>query len=164
MKKQSVHDIRRLKAKDIMIPSVLTVEDDMSVQDAAQFLIEHEITGAPVIGSNGTTVGVISLTDIARESAERGETASNRFIRNFYAQGWEDELEPEEMEKLTLGGGSRSVRDVMTPAIYTISEQAPVSEIAAAMIEGRVHRLFVTADDRLTGIVTTLDILELLRD
>ncbi len=164
MKKQSVQDIRRLRARDIMIPSVLTVRDNMSVQDAAHFLIEHEISGAPVVDGYDNTVGVFSLTDIAREKAEQGETASNRFFRNFYAEGWEDELEPEEMEQLAMGGESRLVRDAMTPAIYTVSEQASVSEIAAAMIEGRVHRLFVTDEDCLTGIVTTLDILKLLRE
>ena len=164
MTKQSVQDIRRLQAKDIMVPSVLTVPDDMSVQDAAQFLIEHEISGAPVVDKNKDTVGVFSLTDIARESAEQGQTASNRFYRNFYAQGWEDELEPEEMEQLMLGSEHRLVRDAMNPAIYTISEQSHVSEIAAAMIDSRVHRLFVTDDDCLTGIITTLDILKLLRE
>ncbi|MEE8587664.1 MAG: CBS domain-containing protein [Acidobacteriota bacterium] len=51
-----------------------------------------------------------------------------------------------------------------TPAIYTISEQSPVSEVAAAMTDSRVHRLFVTDDDCLTGIITTLDILKLLRE
>jgi signal-transduction protein with cAMP-binding, CBS, and nucleotidyltransferase domain len=32
------------------------------------------------------------------------------------------------------------------------------------MITGRIHRVFVKKDDRLTGVVTTMDLLPLLRD
>lgn len=164
MKRQSARDIREILAKDIMNPDVLTVQDDMSVQDAANFLVENEISGAPVLDSQKNIVGVLSLTDIARDSAEQGEAASKRFLRNFYVEGWEDELDPEEMETLVLGREFHSVRDAMTPTIYTVSPSAPVSQIAETMIEGRVHRLFVTEADRLEGIITTLDILRLLAE
>lgn len=37
-----------------------------------------------------------------------------------------------------------------------------MSELARAMITGRVHRLFVTRKGRIVGIVTSLDLLRLL--
>ena len=54
------------------------------------------------------------------------------------------------------------VRDIMTPTVYTIPDDAPVPVIARTMIAGRIHRLFVTRDKRVIGIVTPLDLLRLL--
>jgi CBS domain-containing protein len=54
------------------------------------------------------------------------------------------------------------VRDIMTPTVYTIPEDTPVSEVARTMIAGRIHRLFVTREGHVVGIVTTLDLLKLL--
>jgi CBS domain-containing protein len=52
----------------------------------------------------------------------------------------------------------------MTPVVIDVAEDTPVREVAAKMIEGRVHRLFVTRDDKIRGIVTTLDMLKVIRD
>jgi CBS domain-containing protein len=45
-----------------------------------------------------------------------------------------------------------------------VSETATVGEVADVMINGRIHRVIVTRDDRVVGIVTTLDLLRALRD
>jgi CBS domain-containing protein len=52
----------------------------------------------------------------------------------------------------------------MTPAVYTVEEDTPVSSLAKTMIAGRVHRLLVMRDQHIVGIVTTLDMLKLLCD
>jgi len=56
------------------------------------------------------------------------------------------------------------VRDVMTPTVYTVTEDTPAVDLARTMISGRVHRLFVTRMGRIVGIVTSLDLLRLLCD
>jgi CBS domain-containing protein len=56
------------------------------------------------------------------------------------------------------------VRDIMTPTVYTIPDDTPVTEIARTMIAGRIHRLFVTRDWHIVGIVTPLDLLKVLVD
>jgi CBS domain-containing protein len=56
------------------------------------------------------------------------------------------------------------VREIMTPTVYTVPDDEPVPQIARAMIAGRIHRLFVTRDQRVVGIVTPMDLLRLLAD
>ena len=51
--------MKDLKAKDIMNTEVLSVRDDMTVQELADFLTEREILGAPVVDSEGEVVGVL---------------------------------------------------------------------------------------------------------
>src|SRR5262245_44883386 len=55
-----------------------------------------------------------------------------------------------------------AVREIMTPTVYTVPDDAPVPEIARTMIAGRIHRLLVTRGKHVVGIVTPLDLLRLL--
>lgn len=64
--------MRPIKASDLMNPEVLTVRDKMTVRELAEFLVEHEISGAPVENRSGTLVGMVSLVDVAK-AATRGD-------------------------------------------------------------------------------------------
>jgi CBS domain-containing protein len=59
---------------------------------------------------------------------------------------------------------SAQVRDIMTPMIFKVEEDTSVQEVAETMLRGRIHRVFVTRDSTLTGIVTALDMLQVIRD
>lgn len=150
----------RLTARDIMNRHVITVEADMSVLELASFFINREISGAPVM-EEGRLVGVVSVTDIV-ESASEGRIALRDSQPNFYAHGWEFKMERGEMNQLHVEDNTLSVRDIMTPTVYTILPDTPVSEIATTMIAGRVHRLLVAEHNTVFGIVTTLDMLKII--
>ena len=48
----------------------------------------------------------------------------------------------------------------MTPFVYRVEEDTPLKELAGVMVSGRIHRLFVTKEDKLVGVVSALDILK----
>jgi CBS domain-containing protein len=48
--------------------------------------------------------------------------------------------------------------------IFSVSEDTSVQEVAETMLKGRIHRVFVTRENKLTGIVTALDMLKVIRD
>jgi len=52
----------------------------------------------------------------------------------------------------------------MTPMIFEVTEDARVQDVAETMLKGNIHRVFVTRDKKLTGIVTTLDMMQVIRD
>lgn len=137
-------------AKDIMKSEILSVRDDLAVPELVAFLDENQITGAPVVDGSGEFVGVVSVTDIAGAGAE--------------ASGWQpdDAVVSAERRGLHVEAASRQVRDIMTPAVYTVAEDTPASLLARAMIGGRVHRLMVSRKGKIVGIVTSLDLLKLL--
>lgn len=139
-------------AKDVMNAEILSVRDDLTLPELAAFLAENQITGAPVVDDSGAFVGVVSVTDIAEAEADAGD--------------WQpgDRAVLGEQRGLHVEGEGRQVRDVMTPTIYTVTEDTPAVELARTMITGRVHRLFVTRSGRIVGIVTSLDLLRLLCD
>ncbi len=154
--------MKDLKAKDIMNTDVLSVRDDMTVQELASFLTEREILGAPVVDSEGEVVGVVSCTDIVQSTTTEANILLEKSTPGFYEHGWEDKLDPDEMVRMHVEENeSVPVREIMTPTIYTVPEDTSLSEIAKAMVAGRIHRLLVTRGSRLVGIITTLDMLKI---
>ena len=48
----------------------------------------------------------------------------------------------------------------MTPIVYEVGEDAPLSEIAEMMVKGQIHRVIVTNKGRVSGVVSSLDVLK----
>ncbi len=58
--------IGRIKVKDIMTPNPITIPQDFTVEEAAEILLQHNISGAPVVDAMGKVVGIISQNDLFR--------------------------------------------------------------------------------------------------
>lgn len=152
--------MQTVTAREVMHPEVLGVRVDMTAREAAGFLTDNQITGAPVLDAAGHLVGVVSLTDLAENEAERPGIHGSR--RELDQGSWEERLDAEDLRSLHVESDDVLVREIMTPTVYTVPDDTPVPEIARAMIAGRIHRLFVTCQDRVVGVVTPLDMLHLL--
>ncbi|HEX3528497.1 MAG TPA: CBS domain-containing protein [Thermoanaerobaculia bacterium] len=153
--------MRPITASDLMNPRVLTVSRDLRVSELANFLVAHDISGAPVVDGSGKLVGVVSLNDIAEVLADDEEEDGDRGT-DFFASEWDEGLSREEIEELPPDAGELTVVDIMTPEVFTVGEETTVSEIAGTMIASHVHRLLVTREDRVVGIISTSDLLGLL--
>jgi CBS domain-containing protein len=153
--------MRPITASDLMNPRVLTVQQSLTVPELANFLVAHDISGAPVEDGSGKLVGVVSLSDIAEVLAEEEDEDGERG-GDFFASEWDEGLSPEEIDELPPDATELTVADIMTPDVFTVGEETPVSEIAEAMIANHIHRLLVTREDRVVGIISTSDLLGLL--
>jgi CBS domain-containing protein len=154
--------MRPITAADLMNPEVLTIGADATVQELAAFLLDNEITGAPVEDDEGDVIGVVSLVDVAEVASGGTGIGFDRSNPNYYVRGWEDSLDFDEMKRMHIENEGLLVRDVMTPEVYSVEEDATVSEVARMMLEGHVHRLLVMRDGKVVGIVSTSDLLGLL--
>jgi CBS domain-containing protein len=152
-----------LLARDVMTTDVATVGEDWSLEQLARFLVDRSISGAPVVTPYGKLVGVVSVTDLAR--AQTGAEAPAE-IHDFFAKSFDSgfSLSPDELQDLHIAKESgRRVRDIMTPAVFEVSEDASIPEIAEMMVRGRIHRVFVLRDRAVAGVVSALDLIKLLR-
>ncbi len=156
--------MRPITAGDLMNPEVLTVPEDMTVRQLARFLVDNEITGAPVEDEEGRLIGVVSLVDIAAVASDDGNVRTDRSSPDFFVRGWEDKIAPEEIRDFRVDNEDLLVGEIMTPTVYSVGEDATVAEVASMMLRGHLHRLLVTRDERPVGIVSTSDLLGLLVD
>jgi len=163
--------MRPITASDLMNPEVLRVRGDMTLQELAAFLVEREISGAPVEDGAGRIVGVVSLTDVACAVAGRRPPVPLGGGNGGDGDGAGGTALPDEDLDLlddTLAGEIEPdldgvlVRDVMTVGVEAVPEHALVPEVAARLLKGHVHRLLVTRGEDVVGIVSTSDLLGLL--
>jgi CBS domain-containing protein len=155
-------------AAEVMTRNVLSVRADWSVTELATFLCDHSISGAPVVSGEGKPLGVVSLTDIVRDSVagdasiRSGATAEPHV---FYQDALERVVAREEAAGFRIVQDSQTtVRDIMTPMIFSVRANARIDEVADAMVRGHIHRIFVMEDGRIVGVISSLDMLALIRD
>jgi predicted transcriptional regulator len=163
MATRSPVETRPITVKDIMSANVITVRDDMTVQEVATFLTENQISGAPVEDAEGRVIGVVSFADIARATTEAG-MEEERAEPDFFARGWEEVSSPEDFSTLHVEAPGLTARDIMTPSVFSIADDQPISGVARLMIDAHIHRVLVTQDHKLVGIITTSDLLSLLTE
>jgi acetoin utilization protein AcuB len=58
--------ISKIKVGNIMTPNPITVPRNFTVEETAEVLLKHKISGAPVVDQNGKVVGVITQADLFR--------------------------------------------------------------------------------------------------
>lgn len=146
------------KVKDLMNPDIMTVADDMTTDALARYLTEREISGAPVVDSQGHVIGVVSMTDIGRNMAEPSDIGSSQGS-GFYRDG-ATELTLEDLGQRYVEDRAFTVRDVMTPVVHQVSATASAAEAARLMIDQHIHRLVVTEGKEPVGIITSMDLLK----
>jgi CBS domain-containing protein len=77
-----------LTAGDLM-SSAISVTEETSLRKVVRLLMRHQISGAPVVESGGTCVGVISTTDILRWVWERNDTRTPKTTLRPFSCGFQ---------------------------------------------------------------------------
>jgi CBS domain-containing protein len=171
--------------RDIMRSDVVTTRVDDSARSLARLLSDSEISGAPVLDSNGKVVGVASSTDLVRLAADESDvnftTVSLRIDDELDDEISNDSHEadpygfflPEDspmqgMEILEqfpeTSFDTVEVGDIMTPVSFAVHPDMPVPELCQFLVRGRIHRALVVDEGELLGIVTSHDVLRAVAD
>lgn len=151
-------------AADIMQHEVLTVEPDLPIQQVAEFLIEEAISGAPVVDEEGNILGVVSLTDIAIHEAMPERAGPREPRATYFRLAQESGLTDSELLNFRLDdlGGAATAEDIMTPAVYEVEADTPIEDVAGLMLTSDIHRVIVTQEGKLVGIVSSMDFLKVI--
>ena len=83
----------------------------------------------------------------------------------YYLHAPERLYSAEEIESFRIEAESLvTVRDIMTPVTFNVTEGTSLKRVADSMIRGKIHRVFVTKKEILVGIITSMDMLKVIRD
>jgi nucleotide-binding universal stress UspA family protein/predicted transcriptional regulator len=135
----------RQRVGDIMTHDVLALRDAEPLVVALRKLVRRHASGAPVLDADGNVAGVLSQRDIlAWHERELATLAREQQpTPEAYAHGLRTEV----------------VRAVMSSPAITIAQTASVNTALTLLRERGLHRLPVTREGKLVGIVTGSDIL-----
>lgn len=79
-----------MKARELMTPNVVSVEQDSTIEDTARLLARHHISGLPVVNSIGALVGLVTEHDLI---AKQGRTVGDIMSRSVISVSPDTEIE-----------------------------------------------------------------------
>jgi CBS domain-containing protein len=146
-----------MRASDVMTTDLITVKPETTVQALATLLAECGISGAPVVDAGGALVGIVSEGDLLHR-AEIGTARRHRVRRRSW---WLDHFAAEGARDYIRAHG-RTVADVMTSNVATVTEDTDLADVAAVLEARRVKRVPVVRDGKPVGIITRANIVRAL--
>jgi len=142
----------RLTVADVMTRDVISVSTATPVSEIAGALACRRISAVPVVGADGSLIGIVSEGDLIRR-AEIGTQRRRSWWRRLIA-----DIEAEATEYVRTHG--RKARHVMTRQVVTATEDMTLAEAADTMDTQRLKRLPVVRGSRLVGIVSRSDLVK----
>lgn len=171
-----------LRLSEIMTCEVVTVTPETTLREAVDLFSAKHISGAPVV-SGHTVVGVVSASDILEFAAseperfteppladaswpedatdsdtERADAIPGSYYTDLFAGEGGDVADrmgtPSELSVLDL----HAVDEVMTRDAISLSPNDSVLAAADVMRRRGIHRILVIDDEKLVGILSTLDL------
>lgn len=156
-----------MRVRDAMETKLQTVQPRLPVAEFEQRLLEHRVGGFPVV-EDGKLVGVVTRSDVVRTL--NVERTYQEQISDFYnsVSPFSEADVAESVAQIGARIGARiedmTIKDVMCTTVLTAEPDQTLEEISRIMVDHGVHRLPVTEDGKLVGIVTTLDLVRLIAD
>lgn len=138
--------------EQVMTRDVITVNPAASIHTAARLMVDHGVSGLPVVADDGKLVGIISEGDLILRHTRRAQ-------RPWWRAFFED---PEQVAREYRKAAGTTVAEVMSHPVVSISPVWGI-EIAAAIFQNRgIRRIPVVRDGQLVGIVTRADLIKAL--
>ncbi|NEU96148.1 CBS domain-containing protein [Bradyrhizobium uaiense] len=138
-------------AHQIMARKVLSTTPDSTILDAANIMLQHRVSGLPVVDHDGTLVGIITEGDFLHRS-ELGTGRKRNWLMTFI-------LGPGKWAEDYVLEHGRKVSEIMTRAPFTVAEDAPLTTVVELMEKNNVKRLPVVRGGKLVGIITRSNLL-----
>jgi len=143
-----------MKAYDIMTRNVITIRQDASILEAVRTMLQHRISGLPVVDEAGRLVGIVTEGDFLRRAETQTERTRPRWLA-FLAS-------PGALARDYARTHARKVEPVMTREPVTVACDAPLEEVVRVMEKKHVKRVPVLDGGRLVGIISRANLLHAL--
>ena len=125
-----------LKISMYMDTEVPTLSPETQIMEAVDFLLRHQVTGAPVVDPKGKLVGIITETDLLKLLTEGilGEPPTEA-----------------------------TVAECMTTDVITTPSTVDIYYVAGMFLANKFRRLPVVEGDKIVGAITRYDLLRVIR-
>lgn len=143
-----------MKVSDVMTRDVISIAPEASVMEAVRLMLQHKISGLPVIDSSGSLQGVVTEGDFLRRVETGTERKRWRWVEFL--------LGPGRLAEDYVQAAGRKVGEVMTPDVRTVTEDEPLEKVVHQMERYRIKRVPVVRDAKVVGIVTRANLMRAL--
>ena len=141
-----------MKIEEIMTRDVITVAPQTPIHEAARLMVDHGVSGLPVVDEQGKLVGVLSEGDLILRQRARPRVP---WWRTFFQDG-------ERLAREYQKAAGTTVAEVMTNAVISVSPDLPIEAAALILDQRRIRRVPVVANGSVVGIVSRGDLVRVL--
>jgi len=135
-----------MNAREIMSRRVITVTPETTIEEAIRLMLDHRISGLPVVEADGALAGIVTEGDLLR----RFETGTDK-----RHSGWVSLLlGPGRLAAEYTRSHAHKVGEVMTTEVASVSPETPLAEVVELMEDRHIKRVPVTDGGKLVGIVS----------
>ena len=139
-----------------MLAPVITVDEDCSLEEAAKIMLDQNIGGLPVVDGSGNLCGIVTESDFVAK--EKGIPFSIYRFPQMFGE-W---MPHEHVERIYESARRRSVREIMSRDVTTVTEVDTIETVLEKMLKGGLHRLPVVRERKPVGMVTRRDVLRIM--
>ena len=141
----------RTPIESIMVGQAVTVPSRLGVDSLRELLLSKGLSRVPVVDEDGRAIGIVSLTDLVKESHER-QDEPNGVLDASTQRGL-----PRGMH---LAAADKTVADVMSKVVLTLPPSASIAQAAELMVAHHLHGLPVCSKEGIVvGFLSSSDVL-----
>jgi CBS domain-containing protein len=137
---------------EFMTRGVISLNENSTVEEAANLMIEKGFGGIPVVDSTFKLVGILTESDFLGKDKDLPNAAASlkRVLGQIYYSG--------DVEDIFIQSKNKSIREVMTGSPVTLHPGDSLSDAVNLITRSARKRIPVVENDKLVGIVTRHDI------
>jgi CBS domain-containing protein len=143
-----------MRARDIMVRAVVTTTPDTTVGTLARLMINLRISGVPVMDRDGRLIGIVTEGDLLRRAEIGTERQRSRWSKAFTPNS--------RLAAEYIKSHANRVADIMTREVESVEEMATLGEIADLLETKQIKRVPVVHNEKIVGIVSRADLLQVL--
>ena len=141
-----------MRVKEIMAKDVVSIKPDNNAKEALTLLFKMQISGLPVIDTQGRLAGMFTEKDILTAILPSYIEKVGRFVY---------EENPKSIKKKFEGLVNLTVSQLMRKDVVTVDEDASLCEVAHLILTQKVRRIPVlNKEKRVVGIIVREDIVK----
>lgn len=145
--------MKHVTAREIMTSPVITVTPDTPVREVVTLMLQHRISGLPVVDAENRILGIVTEADLIHK--EDAVQARPPVIPWHGRSLWlERKVDRHDKSKAMTAAA------LMTENVLTATEETGIRELAHVMVAHDVNRIPIIRDGRVVGIVTRADIVK----
>lgn len=143
-----------MHARDVMTSPAITATPQTTLLDIVQLMLEHHISGVPIVDKTQALIGLVSEGDLVRRKEIGIEQRRSWWLSMFgNATVLADEF---------VKSHGVTAEEVMTKNVFTAAEDTPLWEIAETLEKEKIKRVPIVHDGRVVGIVSRANLLQAL--
>ena len=144
-----------MNANELMSSPPVAIGQEATVAEAARCMLDENVSCLPVVDGENKVVGILTHSDFGLHPKFRP------LADNVYSL-LGSSVSPRHIADVSQRVGSKLVKDVMPSRVFSVEGDTPIEKVVELMLRQGIHRIPVTEDGRLAGVITRHDFLKLI--